>query len=90
MPTPADKPWYDSKTGFLLLDEYVAEMPSFQKIMEDGVVTDEELAQQARLVTASLQKLEATLSPAAKAVATETLCELAVLHALQQYRKQAR
>lgn len=86
MPTPSDKPWFDPETGFLLLDEYVAEMPSFQKIMEDGVVTDGELVQQALRVTALLKELETVLSPAAKAVATEALCELAVLHALQQSR----
>ena len=87
MPTPTDRPWFDPETGFLLLDEYIAEMPSFLKIMEDGIVTDEELAQQALRVTALLKELEAALLPAAKAVATEALCELAVLHAIQQSRE---
>ena len=79
-----EKPWFDSKTGFLLLDEYVAEMPSFLKIMEDGVLTDEERVQQIQRVTALLKELEMALSPTAKDIATNALCELAVLHTLQQ------
>ena len=37
------QPWFDSKTGTLLLDEYVSQRPSFRKVMEDSVVTDEEV-----------------------------------------------
>lgn len=88
MSTPTDKPWFDPEIGFLLLDEYIAEMPSFLKIMEDGIVTDGELVQQGLRVTSLLKELESALPPAAKAVATEALCELAVLHAIQQSREQ--
>jgi len=65
--------------------KYVAEMPSFQKIMEAGIVTDEELAAQTLRVAALLRDLEAALPPDAKALATDALCELAVLHSLQQH-----
>jgi hypothetical protein len=87
---PTDKPWFDPQTGLLLLDEYVAEMPSYQKIMADGVVSDEELTQEAQRVTTLLKQLEAALSPQVKALATEALCELAVLHSLQQHHTGAR
>jgi hypothetical protein len=40
-------------------------------------------------VTSLLQQLEETLSPEAKAIATEALGELAVLNALQVKRLQA-
>jgi hypothetical protein len=85
-----DKPWFDARTGTLLLDEYVASMPSFQKVMQDGVVTDNEIAEIAHKTVALLRQLEEMLSPEAKAVATEALCQLAVLYALQRIRAQAR
>jgi hypothetical protein len=40
-------------------------------------------------VVSLLQQLEAVLSPEAKAIATDALCELAVLNALQGKRLQA-
>lgn len=82
---PTDKPWFDPKTGFLLLDEYVAEMSSYQGVMADGVVSDQELSEQAQRVTSLLKRLETALSPDMKVLATEALCELAVLHSLQHH-----
>ena len=35
-----------NEQGFLDIDEMIAQEPTFQKIMEDGVVTDQELRQQ--------------------------------------------
>ena len=84
-----DKPWFDQETGTLLLDEYVVEMDSYRKIVEDETITDDELVEQTQRVTSLLQQLEETLSPEAKAVATEALEELAVLNALQVKRLQA-
>ena len=84
-----DKPWFDPQTGTLMLDEYVAEMDSYRRIVEDETITDDELVEQTRRVTSLLRQLEETLSPEAKAIATETLSELAVLNALQVKRLQA-
>jgi hypothetical protein len=84
-----DKPWFDQETGTLLLDEYVVEMDSYRRIVEDEAITDAELVEQTRRVTSLLQRLEETLSPDAKALATEALGELAVLSALQVKRLQA-
>jgi hypothetical protein len=81
-----DKPWFNPDTGMLLLDEYVADMPSFQKIMADSVITDDEIAAHAQRVVSLLQELDATLAPDAKRLATDMLCELAVLYALQRKR----
>jgi hypothetical protein len=77
-----DKPWFDQETGTLLLDEYVLEMDSYRRIVEDLVV-------QTQRVTSLLRQLEETLSPEAKAIATEAFSELAVLNALQVKRLQA-
>ena len=76
-------PWFDPVSGHLLLDEYVVNRPSFQQIMEDGVITEAELAAQADHLVAILRELEQKLSPETKALATDALCELAVLSALQ-------
>ena len=84
-----DRPWFDQETGTLLLDEYVVEMDSYRRIVEDETITDAELDEQTKRVTSLLRQLEETLSPEAKAIATEALGELAVLNALQVMRLQA-
>jgi flagellin-specific chaperone FliS len=84
-----DKPWFDQDTGTLLLDEYVAEIDSYRRIVEDELITDAELVEQTQRVASLLHRLEETLSPEAKSLATEVLCELAVLNALQVKRLQA-
>jgi hypothetical protein len=84
-----DKPWFDHDTGTLLLDEYVIERDSYQRIVEDELITDAELVEQTQRVASLLQRLEETLSPEAKSLATEVLCELAVLTHLQVKRLQA-
>ena len=84
-----DRPWFDQETGTLMLDEYVIEMDSYRRIAEDELITDAELVEQTQRVASLLQRLEEALSPEAKALATEALCELAVLNALQVKRLQA-
>jgi flagellin-specific chaperone FliS len=84
-----EKPWFDQDTGTLMLDEYVIEMDSYRRIVEDETITDDELIEQTQRVTSLLRQLEETLSPEAKAIATEALGELAVLNALQVKRLQA-
>jgi len=84
-----DRPWFDQESGTLVLDEYVVEMDSYRRIVEDETITDAELVEQTRRVASLLRQLEDTLSPEAKAIATEALGELAVLNALQVKRLQA-
>ena len=84
-----DKPWFDQETGTFMLDEYVLEMDSYQRIVEDEMITDDELVEQTKRVASLLRQLEGALSPEAKAIATEALGELAVLNALQVKRLQA-
>ncbi len=78
------KPWFDKETNTLLLDEYVMEMPSFKKIIEDNIITDKEMDNQVNRVIEILKQLESILSDEQKEVATEVLCELSVLYALAQ------
>ena len=84
-----DRPWFDQETGTLLLDEYVVQMDSYRRIVEDETITDTELVEQTQRVVSLLEQLEETLSPEDKAIATEALSELAVLSALQVKRLQA-
>jgi hypothetical protein len=87
--TLMDRPWFDQETGTLMLDEYVVQMDSYRRIVEDETITDDELVEQTQRVASLLRQLEETLSPEAKAIATEALGELAVLNALQVKRLQA-
>ncbi|MBP7937805.1 MAG: hypothetical protein KA354_24460 [Phycisphaerae bacterium] len=79
-------PWFDPETGALRLDEYVVRNPSFQAIMADGVVTDEELAAQSQRTLQLLRDLDGRLPDALRDLATEALVEMAVLHAVQLHR----
>lgn len=81
-----EKPWFDPKTGILLFDQYVVEMPSFQKVLADNVVTNEEFVAQAEKVVGLLHQLETMLTPEARTVCTTALCELAVLNAIMHLR----
>jgi len=79
-----DKPWFDAESGILLLDEYVAELPSFTKIMEDGIVTHSEVMEQSQRVVELLKELESRLDPATKELAMQVLCELSVLYTVNR------
>lgn len=73
--------------GILNLDETVMEMASFKKIMEDGIVTDEELMQQADQVVALLHRIEDTCTAEQSALVKEMLSELSVLYAVYHYKE---
>lgn len=66
-------------TGSLNLDELIMQQPSFRKIMEDGIVTEEELAEQGQRVKDLLMKMEQTLSPDQIDQVRELLAEISVL-----------
>ena len=84
-----DRPWFDQETDVLLIDEYIVEMDSFKRIVQDGKITDTELLEQTLRVVTLLHKLEEALTPEAKALATEVFGEMAVLNALQALRMEA-
>ena len=79
------KPWFDSQTGCLLLDEYAANSPAFRNILADGVVTDSELAEQGRRVVSLLKELETRLPAESRDLATDALIQMAVLYAIQKH-----
>ena len=79
--------FFDKQTKVLRLDELVSENPSFKKIMEDKVVTDEELKEQSQKVIDLIKKLEKELSENELNLVSETITELAVLYSVNQYKQ---
>ena len=79
---------FDRETGYLRLDEIVAERESFRRVMEDGIVTDDELREQAALVIGCFQKLEEQLSEEQEELVTEAISELAVLFEMNAQKEE--
>lgn len=69
------------------LDELVQRSASFRKIMEDGVVKDREIEEQAKRVETLLAGLERTLSPEDFERVTEFMAELSVLQVVLGYNQ---
>lgn len=69
--------------GGLNIDDLILQQPSFQKIMEDGIVTEEELAEQKERVIALLKKFEQNSTPEQIDQVREILAEICVLIAVQ-------
>ena len=73
-----------SKKGILNIDEWVANNDSFKKIMEDGIVTDEEVKAQSDKVVSMLKEIEAKYAEAQLAEIKNLLAETSVLYAVYQ------
>jgi len=71
------------EAGNLNINDLILQQPSFLKIMEDGVVTEEEIKEQRERVTNLLKKLENSLSPEQIDQVRELLAEISVLVAIQ-------
>ena len=77
--------------GILNIDDLILEQPSFQKIIEDGIVTEEELQTQSQLVTSTLKNFELTTTSEQIDMVRELLAEISVLvaarHLFEKQRK---
>jgi hypothetical protein len=71
------------ESGGLNIDDLILQQPSFQKIMEDGIVTEEEIAEQKNRVIAILKKLEKNFTSEQIDQVRELLAEISVLVAVQ-------
>ena len=67
------------ENGFLNVEDLIMNSPSFQKIMEDNIITEEELQAQSDLVISLLTQLEATCSDEQKELLRRLLAELCIL-----------
>ena len=78
---------FDAETGYLLLDEVVESKDSFKKIMEDGIITDEEMEDQVNRVIDRLKTMEEILSDYEKTLVLDAISELAVLDEMNARRE---
>lgn len=71
-----------NEEGILNIDEAVLETPSYKKIMEDGIVTEEELVYQAQKVVSMLQTMEKKYNEEQLLEIKALLIEASVLYAV--------
>lgn len=71
-----------NEEGILDIDEAVIETPSYKKIMEDGIVTEEELVSQAQKVVLILQTMEKKYNEEQLSEIKALLTEASVLYAV--------
>ena len=71
-----------NEEGILNIDEMVVNNASFKNIMEDGIVTEEEIKNQSEKVVAMLRDMEAKYSEDQLAEIKDLLVESGVLFAV--------
>lgn len=74
-----------NEDGILNIDEMVANNESFKNIMEDGIVTEEEIKNQSEKVVAMFHDMEAKYSEEQQAEIKELLTETFVLYTVFNY-----
>ena len=74
-----------NEQGILDIDEMIAQEPSFQNIMADGVVTDEELRQQSERVIALLHESQQRFNDDDLQFIKTLFAETNVLSAIYRY-----
>jgi len=85
----ARKGWFDEESNELEFSEYVKQMESWQQALADGVVTPEEVNQQAERVASLLRVLEPKLSDGLHEELTTIFRELAVLYGMRSLAETA-
>ena len=74
-----------NQQGIIDIDELVLQEPSYQKIMADGIVTDDELVGQSQQVIALLQDAEQRFSEDDQQFIKRLFVETNVLSAIYHY-----
>lgn len=74
-----------NEDGILNIDEMVVNNTSFKNIMEDGIVTEEEIKAQSDKVVAMLHDMEAKFSEEQLAEIKDLLVESSVLYAVYNF-----
>ena len=65
-----------NEDGSLKINETIMNQPSFIKIMEDGIVTVEEIEEQSRKVLSIFRKIEDTFSDEQKKIGSRTVSRI--------------
>jgi len=71
--------------GGLNINQTIMSQPSYLKIMNDGMVTEDELARQSELVMSIFRKIEDTFNEEQKAIVQSLLVETNVLNTIYKY-----
>lgn len=74
-----------NKEGILDIDEMVVNNASFQKIMEDGEVSEEEIKAQSEKIVKLLQYMETQYTPQQIAEVKTLLAEASVLYSVYNF-----
>lgn len=69
------------KDGLLNIADIIASHPSYKAIMEDGIVTSQELTDQAERTIYSLKRLQAICNEEQQSAILEAISEMSVLYA---------
>ena len=77
----------DKQIELLNVDELIVNRPSFKKIMEDGIVTDNELQEQTELVTNLLKEADRRFNAEDLEFIKELIAETNVLSAVYHYHE---
>ena len=72
------------ENGLLDLDSIIINNPSYQKIMEDGIVTDEEIQEQAEKVDSILKSMKSKYTPKQFAEVQSLIDEVSVVFVLRR------
>lgn len=74
------------KYGNLNIEDIVVNQPSFKRIIEDGIITEEEIEEQSQRVVAEIKEIEAIATPEVKEKMRELLAEMSVLAAISNLK----
>ena len=74
-----------NEQGIIDIDELIANQSSFQKIMDDGIVTDEELKEQSQRVISLLHEAESRFNESDLHFIKNLFAETNVLSAIYHY-----
>lgn len=75
--------WFDEKSHKPVIDKYAQQLDTFISTMEDGKVTDAELAAQELRLTTLMKEVEPLLDDEQHEKVTHLLCELAAYDLMQ-------
>ena len=73
-----------TENGLLDLDSIIINNPSYQKIMEDGIVTDEEIQEQAKKIDSMLKDMKSKYIPEQFEEVQKLIAEVSVLFVINK------
>ena len=76
------KEFFFNEDGSLKINETIMNQPTYRKIIEDGVVTNEELIEQSNLVMTLFRKIEDTFNKEQKQLVQDLIVEISVLNSI--------